>query len=98
MPFTNRVVRGTLIISILPLPSELGIYYFVFILMKRSLKQNKIKQKNRWLLFIFEKEMKPNMQEVMTIPPQRGMCQATLAKPCTWGLSFKGRVLTVLIK
>lgn len=77
MPFINGVVRGTLIICILPLPSELAIYYFAFILVKHSFK----KKKKSWLLFLFEKEMKPNMQEDMTIPPPRGMGQATLAKP-----------------
>lgn len=30
--------------------------------------------------------MKPNMQEVVIIPPQSGTCRATLAMPRTWGV------------
>ena len=76
MPFINGVVRGTLIICILPLPSELAIYYFAFILVKHSFKKKKC-----WLLFLFEKEIKPNVQEAMAIPPPRAPCQAAPAEP-----------------
>lgn len=74
-----------LAIRTLSLPSELAIHSLVFILVKCSFSKY-------WLLLIFEKETKPDMREVLTVPHQKDT--VPLQSLELGVLSFKGKMLT----